>query len=104
MELLVAYDIETASEEGARRLHRVAGVCERFGVRVQYSLFECRLDDARFESLKIELQDVMDSRLDAIDIYRFERPISVARTSLGRTRLRESGGPWIIGPTPPDQR
>ena len=37
---LVAYDITNA-----KRLRRVADVCENFGVRVQYSLFECRLEE-----------------------------------------------------------
>ena len=40
---LVAYDISHP-----KRLTRVAGVCEDFGVRVQYSLFECRLDPREF--------------------------------------------------------
>jgi CRISPR-associated protein Cas2 len=104
MELLVAYDIETSSEKGERRLQRVAAVCERFGVRVQYSLFECRLDIAKLESMQIELRDVMDLERDAIDIYRLDRPIPEVRTSLGRAHRYRLGGPWIIVPSSPDLR
>ncbi|HTI68628.1 MAG TPA: CRISPR-associated endonuclease Cas2, partial [Candidatus Limnocylindria bacterium] len=43
---LVAYDIADP-----KRLHRVAMICENFGVRVQYSLFECWLEDDDFERL-----------------------------------------------------
>ncbi len=37
---VVAYDITDH-----KRLARVAKVCEDYGVRVQYSVFECRLDE-----------------------------------------------------------
>lgn len=46
MVYLVAYDICDP-----RRLNRVAKVCEDFGVRVQYSLFECRLEPDEFDRL-----------------------------------------------------
>jgi CRISPR-associated protein Cas2 len=100
MELLVAYDIETSSAAGERRLVQVAGVCERFGVRVQKSVFEFRLNDATLESLKIALFDVIDPGVDAVDIYRFDRPITEVRTSLGRPHVTRPGGAWIIGPAP----
>lgn len=96
MELLVAYDVETASREGERRLRRVATICEHFGTRVQYSLFECQLSHTRLESFKIDLTDVVDPERDTIDIYRFDRPISEVRTSLGRQHVVRPGGAWII--------
>ena len=40
MEILVTYDVNTETAEGRRRLRRVAKVCERFGQRVQFSVFE----------------------------------------------------------------
>ena len=49
---LVAYDISDA-----KRLHRVARVCEDFGVRVQYSLFECRLEEPEFRQFWDRLVD-----------------------------------------------
>jgi CRISPR associated protein Cas2 len=42
--------LETVTREGRRRLRRVARVCEDYGQRVQYSVFECRLDDTLFET------------------------------------------------------
>ncbi|HOK77309.1 MAG TPA: CRISPR-associated endonuclease Cas2, partial [Verrucomicrobiota bacterium] len=40
---LVAYDISDH-----KRLANIAKVCENYGVRVQYSVFECYLDEAEF--------------------------------------------------------
>src|ERR1019366_3494276 len=47
---LVAYDISEP-----KRLVKVARVCEDFGVRVQYSIFECRLDEAEFTEFWLSL-------------------------------------------------
>ena len=48
---LVSYDISHP-----KRLRRVARVLEGFGVRLQYSVFECPLDDLHMAMLKAELQ------------------------------------------------
>jgi len=98
MDVLVAYDIATVRADGERRLARVAAVCERYGVRTQFSLFECRLNAASLELLQGELLDVIDPDHDVVDIYRFDRPISNVRTSLGRDRPARPGGSWIIVP------
>ena len=44
MQVLVAYDVATDTEDGKRRLRKVAQVCKNFGQRVQKSLFECLVD------------------------------------------------------------
>ena len=43
MDVLISYDIADTEGEGAKRLRKVAQVCEKYGVRVQLSVFECRL-------------------------------------------------------------
>lgn len=58
---LVSYDICEA-----KRLRRVARVLEGFGVRLQYSVFECPLDDVRLAKLKAELQPLLDNEEDQI--------------------------------------
>ena len=50
---LVAYDICEA-----KRLAKVARVCEDYGVRVQYSVFECRLDEDEFTDFWLKLLGV----------------------------------------------
>lgn len=64
MVYLVAYDIADA-----KRLHCVAKVCEDFGVRVQYSLFECRLEPDEFNRLWACMLAEMDDDEDRAVAY-----------------------------------
>ncbi len=64
MVYLVAYDIADP-----KRLHRVAKVCEDYGVRVQYSLFECRLEPDEFDRLWRDLVVEMDPDEDRAVAY-----------------------------------
>ena len=42
---LIVYDIADA-----RRLHKVAEVCKDYGIRIEYSVFECDLDERVFQT------------------------------------------------------
>ena len=64
---LLAYDITEP-----KRLARVAKVCEDFGVRVQYSLFECRLEDPEFQRFWLRLIDEIDENEDRLVAYRID--------------------------------
>ena len=56
MYILVTYDVDTTSKEGARRLRCVAKACLDYGQRVQNSVFECVVtESAIFSSKKGEL-------------------------------------------------
>ena len=99
MDVLVTYDVATLDREGERRLAKVAAICERFGVRTQYSVFECRLDDINLEKLISELLEVIEPLEDSIHLYRFDRPIPRARITLGRAKSTILGQPWIVGPS-----
>ncbi len=58
---IVSYDIADP-----KRLRRVAKICEGFGSRLQYSVFECPLDDLRFERLKAALGEVLREEEDQV--------------------------------------
>jgi CRISPR-associated protein Cas2 len=62
---IVAYDIADH-----KRLARVAKVCEDYGVRVQYSVFECRLEADRFDDFWLELQLEIDPDEDRLVAYK----------------------------------
>lgn len=64
---LVAYDICEP-----RRLSRVARICEDYGGRVQYSLFECRLEERDFEDFWLKLLDEIDEGEDRIVAYKVD--------------------------------
>ena len=48
MHILVTYDVDTTSKEGARRLRHVAKACIDYGQRVQNSVFECEVTEAQY--------------------------------------------------------
>ena len=52
MLLVVTYDVNTADPGGAQRLRQVAKLCERYGARVQNSVFEVMVDAAQLTVLK----------------------------------------------------
>lgn len=62
---LVAYDITDP-----RRLHRAAKICEDWGMRVQYSVFECRLEADAFDRFWAELTAVIDAKSDKLTAFK----------------------------------
>lgn len=74
MDFLVAYDVNTETREGRRRLRKVATVCKDHGQRVQYSVFECRVTEAQYERLKSRLLDIIEEDEDSLRIYRLRSP------------------------------
>ncbi len=58
---LVSYDICDP-----KRLRLVARALEGFGVRLQYSVFECPLDDIRLAKLKAELHSLLHNDEDQV--------------------------------------
>jgi len=69
MLVLVTYDVSTTTDSGRKRLRRVAKVCQDYGQRVQFSVFECLVDPARWQSLKLRLLDAYDPREDSLRFY-----------------------------------
>ena len=64
---LVAYDISDP-----KRLARCARVCEDYGIRVQYSLFECRLEDSEFATFWLQLLAEIDETEDRLVAYQID--------------------------------
>jgi CRISPR-associated protein Cas2 len=58
---LVCYDIANA-----KRLRRVAKLLKSYGTRLQYSVFECPLDDLRLEQAKAALRGEINSDQDQV--------------------------------------
>lgn len=60
----------TSSENGTKRLRKVAKKCQDYGQRVQNSVFECIVDATELTKLKKELIDLIDEEQDSLRIYR----------------------------------
>jgi CRISPR-associated protein Cas2 len=69
MLVLVAYDVETTTKEGRRRLRQVARLCLDFGQRVQNSVFECKVDPAQWTALKHRLLQLYSPDVDSLRFY-----------------------------------
>ena len=69
MMVLVAYDVRTDSDGGQKRLRRVAKMCQNYGQRVQFSLFECLVDPAQWVAFRSKLVDTIDPRQDSLRFY-----------------------------------
>jgi CRISPR-associated protein Cas2 len=96
MEILVTYDVKTESAAGRRRLRRVAKVCEGFGQRVQFSVFECIVDAAQLALLVHALEQEIDATEDSLRIYRLQEPRERYVTVLGRPLLYDQRDPLIV--------
>ena len=96
MDVLVTYDIADTDGVGAVRLRKVAQVCERYGQRVQFSVFECRLSPERLARMIGEVEDVIDRDRDSVMVYRFSGRIGDARLRIGRKQAHVLGEPWLF--------
>ena len=70
MLMLVAYDVNTVSAAGRRRLRRVARACLDYGQRVQNSVFECEVDPSQWTALRARLIGEIAPDTDSLRFYR----------------------------------
>ena len=65
MFIVVAYDV--TDDRRRTRLHKCL---KSFGTPVQYSVFECLLDERRFRELKAMVRKTIDAKQDLVRYYR----------------------------------
>lgn len=61
---MVCYDITDP-----KRLRKTAKTIENFGIRVQYSFFQCEMPPIKLEELKSRVLDIIDLETDNFYIY-----------------------------------
>lgn len=69
MFVLITYDVNITTSDGAKRLRNVAKECVDHGKRVQNSVFECLLTEAQFIKLKSRLESMIDQKQDSVRFY-----------------------------------
>ena len=79
MIFLVAYDISNP-----KRLRKIAKICEDFGIRVEYSVFECDLKEEDFQRLMSDLRLWIEPEEDCILAYRICKSCVTQIESYGR--------------------
>ena len=70
MMMLITYDVDMTTPAGAKRLRKVAKICENFGMRVQNSVFELLIDPAQLVGIKAQLTVAIDKEKDSVRFYR----------------------------------
>jgi CRISPR-associated protein Cas2 len=69
MLVLVTYDVATTTNEGRKRLAKVARACLDYGQRVQNSVFECEIDPGQWATLRQRLLDLAKLDEDSLRFY-----------------------------------
>jgi CRISPR-associated protein Cas2 len=96
MLVVVAYDVNTESAQGRRRLRRVARVCENHGQRVQKSVFECWIDMANWVVFRAQLVAEIVTAQDRLRFYFLGENWKGRVEQVGAKPSYDPGGPLIV--------
>jgi CRISPR-associated protein Cas2 len=94
--VLVSYDIETVTPEGRRRASKIRKLCKSFGVRVQYSIFECVVGDSEFAKLRSGLLATMNPTADSVRLYFIPEDASRKTEHHGINEPLDPEGPLVL--------
>lgn len=96
MLVVITYDVNITQGSGAKRLRKISKLCERYGVRVQNSVFEVLVDSAQMAMLKSEIESVIDPQRDSVRFYRLGNSYKQKIGMIGKSRPIESGEPMLL--------
>jgi len=96
MLMLVAYDVNTETPAGRRRLRRVARACLDFGQRVQNSVFECEVEPAAWTMLRARLIAEIDTDKGSLRFYRLGAEGRRRVEHVGAKPALDLGGPLLF--------
>ena len=69
MLVLITYDVNTQTKAGRTRLRKVAKQCVNYGQRVQNSVFECSVDNAKLIEIQHILEGLIYKEVDSLRFY-----------------------------------
>ncbi len=96
MLVLVTYDVSIVTDDGQRRLRRVAKACKDYGQRVQFSVFECEVDPAQWAVLRQRLIDEIDPEVDSLRFYFLGSNWRRRIEQVGAKQSYDPDGPLIV--------
>ncbi|MBK8972157.1 MAG: CRISPR-associated endonuclease Cas2 [Hahellaceae bacterium] len=70
MMVLITYDVSFEDGAGEKRLRHIAKICLDYGVRVQYSVFECEVSPDQWVVLQDKLFNAYDPSVDSLRFYK----------------------------------
>ncbi|MBN1191158.1 MAG: CRISPR-associated endonuclease Cas2 [Dehalococcoidales bacterium] len=95
MLVLVTYDVRTETKDGQKRLRDVAKVCENYGQRVQYSVFECLIDPDQWVRIKQRLIEKIKTDEDSLRFYFLGKNWKVRVEHVGVKAAYDPEGPLL---------
>ncbi|PKL77044.1 MAG: CRISPR-associated endonuclease Cas2 [Candidatus Melainabacteria bacterium HGW-Melainabacteria-1] len=96
MNILVCYDVSTEDNAGKRRLRKVAQICQDFGQRVQYSIFECRVNQAQYEELVHRLSKSVNEKSDSLRLYQLYGEREAVVEVIGLDKYLDFDDPLVL--------
>ncbi len=93
---VISYDVNTETKEGRRRLRQIAKLCTDHGQRVQFSVFECTLDQRQFEALMAKATKIISAETDSLRVYRLHGEREGAVKILGIDRYIDFNSPLMV--------
>ena len=70
MYVIAMYDINTETKAGRRRLRQIFKLMKKYLIRIQNSVFEGELTKAKFEEMKLKVNDLIDSTIDSVIFFK----------------------------------
>jgi CRISPR-associated protein Cas2 len=64
MFVVISYDIEDD-----KKRYKVSQILENYGTRVQYSVFECIINEQQLKEIKEKTKNIVNKEKDSIRIY-----------------------------------
>ena len=91
MLIVVFYDVPSD-----RRRTRLAHTLKDFGKRVQYSVFECHLDERALQTLRERMGRLLDLEEDSVRIYRLCKECDRLLEVLGTARRTDDPDIYVL--------
>jgi CRISPR-associated protein Cas2 len=95
LNIVLAYDVNTETPMGQKRLRKVARICEDWGCRVQNSVFECTVNEEQMQRMRAKLLEIIDRQDDSLRIYRLHGERSDCVEVYGRDTYVDPFGPLV---------
>lgn len=70
MMVLITYDVSFEDGGGEKRLRHISKICLDYGIRVQYSVFECEVSPDQWVQLQHKLFNAYDKSVDSLRFYK----------------------------------
>lgn len=96
MLVLITYDVNAETAAGRKRLRQVAKQCVNYGRRVQNSVFECEMDNAKCREVKAILEEIIDVEKDSLRFYYLGNDYKNKVDHIGVKESLDMKGPLIL--------